>query len=126
MRDFLYLDDSDELRSPRTVAIQRKHVITQLRARNAMSMPCRMEPEVNELILESLNINYIDESEYPSTTDIQNRCSTPFTSVIDMCDSHPEQVVANFQANAYIQLSHTMRTDHFWPLPCAQLIDQAS
>ncbi|CAK0787685.1 hypothetical protein CVIRNUC_010907 [Coccomyxa viridis] len=33
-----------------------------------------MEPEVNELILESLNINYIDESEYPSTTDIQNSC----------------------------------------------------
>ena len=33
-----------------------------------------MEPEVNELIMDSLNINYIDESEYPSTTDIQNRC----------------------------------------------------
>jgi hypothetical protein len=37
-------------------------------------LPCRMEPEVNELIMDSLNINYIDESEYPSTTDIQNRC----------------------------------------------------
>ena len=36
-------------------------------------LPCRMEPEVNELIMDSLNINYIDESEYPSTTDIQNR-----------------------------------------------------
>ena len=49
-----------------------------------------MEPEVNELILESLNINYIDESEYPSTTDIQNRCSTPSTSMVDMCDGHQE------------------------------------
>lgn len=29
---------------------------------------------MNDLIMESLNINYIDESEYPSTTDIQNRC----------------------------------------------------
>ncbi len=42
-----------------------------------------MEPEVNELIMDSLNINYIDESEYPSTTDIQNRyrtcCSLLFT-----------------------------------------------
>ena len=34
----------------------------------------RMEPEADQLILESLNINYIDESEYPSTTNIQNRC----------------------------------------------------
>lgn len=33
----------------------------------------RMEPEADQLILESLNINYIDESEYPSTTNIQNR-----------------------------------------------------
>ena len=91
-----------------------------------MSMPCRMEPEVNELILESLNINYIDESEYPSTTDIQNRCSTPFTSMIDICDRHPEQVMAKFQADAYIQLSHKMRTDHFRPFACARLIGQAS
>ena len=44
-----------------------------------------MEPEVNELILESLNINYIDESEYPSTTDIQNRCSTPVMSTEIHC-----------------------------------------
>ncbi|KAK9904949.1 hypothetical protein WJX75_006195 [Coccomyxa subellipsoidea] len=33
-----------------------------------------MEPEADQLILESLNINYIDESEYPSTTNIQNSC----------------------------------------------------
>ena len=75
-----------------------KHINTGHRPCNALSMPCRMEPEVNELILESLNINYIDESEYPSTTDIQNRCSSPFTSMVDLCDRHPEQVVAKFQA----------------------------
>ncbi len=34
----------------------------------------RTPPECDQLILESLNINYIDESEYPSTTDIQNKC----------------------------------------------------
>ena len=32
-----------------------------------------MEPECEALMTESLNINYIDESEYPSTTSIQNR-----------------------------------------------------
>ena len=31
--------------------------------------------QCDELIMESLNINYIDESEYPSTTDIQNKCA---------------------------------------------------
>ena len=31
--------------------------------------------QCDQLILESLNINYIDESEYPSTTDIQNKCA---------------------------------------------------
>ena len=58
---------------------------TQCRPCNALNMPCRMEPEVNELILESLNINYIDESEYPSTTDIQNRCSIPSTKLVYVC-----------------------------------------
>ena len=33
-----------------------------------------MEPECEALMTESYNINYIDESEYPSTTSIQNRC----------------------------------------------------
>ncbi len=32
-----------------------------------------MEPECEEIMTESYNINYIDESEYPSTTSIQNR-----------------------------------------------------
>ena len=32
-----------------------------------------MEPECEALMTESYNINYIDESEYPSTTSIQNR-----------------------------------------------------
>jgi glutamate/tyrosine decarboxylase-like PLP-dependent enzyme len=43
-------------------------------AEAAVCFDDRMEPEVDQLILESLNINYIDESEYPSTTNIQNRC----------------------------------------------------
>jgi glutamate decarboxylase len=33
-----------------------------------------MEPEANALIAESLNKNYIDQDEYPQTTEIQNRC----------------------------------------------------
>lgn len=32
-----------------------------------------MEPECEALMAESLNINYIDENEYPSTTCIQNQ-----------------------------------------------------
>lgn len=33
-----------------------------------------MEPEAEKLILESLNVNYVDTEEYPSSTEIQNRC----------------------------------------------------
>src|SRR5579872_2878012 len=33
-----------------------------------------MEPEANQLIAESLDKNYIDQDEYPQTTEIQNRC----------------------------------------------------
>lgn len=51
-----------------------------------------MEPEADQLILESLNINYIDESEYPSTTNIQNRCrsvlDTPLTTGADAVTMH--------------------------------------
>lgn len=33
-----------------------------------------MEPECDELVHEARNVNYIDEAEYPSTTEIQNYC----------------------------------------------------
>ncbi|QDU60588.1 Glutamate decarboxylase [Planctomycetes bacterium Pan216] len=33
-----------------------------------------MEPEAEKLMMESLNKNYIDQDEYPQTTEIQNRC----------------------------------------------------
>lgn len=33
-----------------------------------------MEPEANRLIMETLDKNYIDQDEYPVTTEIQNRC----------------------------------------------------
>lgn len=33
-----------------------------------------MEPEVEELIKKSLNVNYVDMMQYPSCTEIQNRC----------------------------------------------------
>ena len=49
------------------------------------NLVCRMEPEVNELIMDSLNINYIDESEYPSTTDIQNRCCSFWDQCLTCC-----------------------------------------
>jgi glutamate decarboxylase len=32
-----------------------------------------MEPEAEKLILESLNVNYVDTDEYPSSTEIHNR-----------------------------------------------------
>ncbi|KAL4421163.1 hypothetical protein ABPG77_000798, partial [Micractinium sp. CCAP 211/92] len=33
-----------------------------------------MEPEAEKLIAESLNVNYVDTDEYPSSTEIHNRC----------------------------------------------------
>ena len=33
-----------------------------------------MEPEARALMAESLNVNSIDQDEYPATTEIQNRC----------------------------------------------------
>ncbi len=33
-----------------------------------------MEPEANELIQESVSVNYVDMDQYKSSTDIQNRC----------------------------------------------------
>lgn len=33
-----------------------------------------MEPQANTLIAETLNKNYVDQDEYPQTTEIQNRC----------------------------------------------------
>ncbi len=33
-----------------------------------------MEPEVEKLIVESMNVNYVDAEQYPSSTEIQNRC----------------------------------------------------
>lgn len=41
-----------------------------------------MEPECEEIMTESYNINYIDESEYPSTTSIQNRHAWPLCSQV--------------------------------------------
>ena len=33
-----------------------------------------MEPEAEKLMMETLNKNYVDQDEYPQTTEIQNRC----------------------------------------------------
>ena len=33
-----------------------------------------MEPEAKQLMIESINKNYVDQDEYPQTTEIQNRC----------------------------------------------------
>jgi hypothetical protein len=33
-----------------------------------------LQPECDELIHEARNVNYIDEAEYPSSTQIQNKC----------------------------------------------------
>lgn len=32
-----------------------------------------MQPECDELMDEARNVNYIDEAEYPSSTEIQNK-----------------------------------------------------
>lgn len=47
---------------------------SRLKHKCVLSLPLFAITQCDQLILESLNINYIDESEYPSTTDIQNKC----------------------------------------------------
>lgn len=40
-----------------------------------------MEPEAEKLIAESLNVNFVDVEQYPSCTDIQNRCVAMLASL---------------------------------------------
>lgn len=63
---------------PSRVAYQLIHDIRQLdcnpRLNLASFVTTWMEPEANELIQESMSINYVDMDQYKSSTDIQNRC----------------------------------------------------
>jgi glutamate decarboxylase len=49
-----------------------------------------MEPECDELIHEARNVNYIDEAEYPSSTEIQNNCVAMLADLFHADDpQHP-------------------------------------
>ena len=41
-----------------------------------------MEPEAEKLIQESINVNYVDAEQYPSSTEIQNRWALQFPTHI--------------------------------------------
>lgn len=63
---------------PSRVAYQLIHDIRQLDANPRLNLASFvttwMEPEAEQLIKESLDVNYVDMDQYKSSTDIQNRC----------------------------------------------------
>lgn len=63
---------------PKEVAYQNIHDELQLDANPKLNLASfvttSMEEECNELIMESINKNYVDMDEYPATTDLHNRC----------------------------------------------------
>ena len=62
-----------------------------------------MEPEAEKLIQESINVNYVDAEQYPSSTEIQNRWVSycPLTICYD-----PKRVTPIIQS--IIQCMHTV------------------
>lgn len=68
--------------------IQRQHVnLEKYRYRNewcrmnlASFVTTWMEPEAEKLIADSINVNYVDAEQYPSSTEIQNRYMLRHTS----------------------------------------------
>ncbi|KAH7284025.1 hypothetical protein KP509_34G036400 [Ceratopteris richardii] len=52
-----------------------------------------MEPEVDKLILQSLNKNYIDMDEYPVTTELQDRCVNMIARLFHAPLSDGEQAI---------------------------------
>ena len=62
-----------------------------------------MEPEVEELWKKSLNVNYVDMLQYPSCTEIQNRCVAMLANLY-----HAEDQGKNAQGTAAIGSSEAI------------------
>uniref|UniRef100_A0A383VZT6 Glutamate decarboxylase n=1 Tax=Tetradesmus obliquus TaxID=3088 RepID=A0A383VZT6_TETOB len=53
-----------------------------------------MEPEVTQLMQDCLNVNLVDKDEYPSTTDIHNRCVSMLAALYH-CPTPPDKAVGS-------------------------------
>eukprot|EP00958_Prasinococcus_capsulatus_P024534 scaffold3841_cov412-Prasinococcus_capsulatus_cf.AAC.15 len=50
-----------------------------------------MEPEANEIMTQAMNVNFIDAEEYPSTTEMQNRCVAMLWHLYHGGEGRPQQ-----------------------------------
>lgn len=64
-----------------------------------------MEPEAEALIVESLNVNSIDQDEYPQTTEIQNRCVSILADLFHADDSEHAMGTATVGSSEAIHLA---------------------
>lgn len=64
-----------------------------------------MEPEAEALITESLNVNSIDQDEYPQTTEIQNRCVSILADLFHAHDAEHAMGTATVGSSEAIHLA---------------------
>jgi glutamate decarboxylase len=64
-----------------------------------------MEPEAETLMAESLNVNSIDQDEYPQTTEIQNRCVSILADLFHADDSEHAMGTATVGSSEAIHLA---------------------
>lgn len=64
-----------------------------------------MEPEAEKLIAETLNVNSIDQDEYPQTTEIQNRCVSIIADLFHADDAEHAMGTATVGSSEAIHLA---------------------
>ncbi len=64
-----------------------------------------MEPEAQTLMTESLNVNSIDQDEYPQTTEIQNRCVSILADLFHAADAEHAMGTATVGSSEAIHLA---------------------
>ena len=64
-----------------------------------------MEPEAETLMTESLNVNSIDQDEYPQTTEIQNRCVSMLADLFHADDAEHAMGTATVGSSEAIHLA---------------------
>jgi glutamate decarboxylase len=63
-----------------------------------------MEPEASALIAETLDKNYVDQDEYPQTTEIQNRCVNMLARLFNAPPDHPSIGTATVGSSEAVHL----------------------
>ena len=64
-----------------------------------------MEPNAERLMRETLNKNYIDQDEYPQTTEIQNRCVNMLARLFHASEEHASLGTATIGSSEAIHLA---------------------